>query len=193
MVGPLPVGFPAVECAAHALVGDGGRDDALLETDLGGQLQGPQTTLFAKVAWTAMQQVFEAHQPLLRETGVEPMGARRAFLQHREPRSVELVDHIAHGLVVAAQLASNRRGSFPTRRRAQDLAAPHHKGLGRTPSRLDLVLFVLGEWSDKNGCSHALYYTTLPITSGGIALARLVFRLRAIASCERMPKRGMFQ
>jgi hypothetical protein len=33
-----------------------------------------------------------------------------------------------------------------------------------------LGLFVLGERPDKNGCSHVLYYTTFPITSGGIAL-----------------------
>ncbi len=153
--GPLPVGFQAFERAAHTFVGDGGGDDALLEADLGCQLQGPPPALFAKVAGTAMQQVFEAHKSVLREAGVQPMGARGAFLQHRQPRSIELVDYIAHSLVVAAQLASNRRGSFPTRRGSQDLAATHHKGIGRTQSRLDLVLFVLGERSDKNGCSHA--------------------------------------
>src|SRR6266567_5066075 len=98
------------------------------------------------------------------------MGARGPFLQHRESRGIELVDHIAHGLVVAAQQPSNRRGSFPARRCSQDLAATHHKGIGRTQSRLDLVLFVLGERSDKNGCSHTSYCTTLPTTSGGIAL-----------------------
>src|SRR6266699_99662 len=99
------------------------------------------------------------------------MGARGPFLQHRESRGIELVDHIAHGLVVAAQQPSNRRGSFPARRCSQDLAATHHKGIGRTQSRLDLVLFVLGERSDKNGCSHTSYCTTFPTTSGGIALA----------------------
>src|SRR6266568_2629210 len=107
------------------------------------------------------------------------MGARGPFLQHRESRGIELVDHIAHGLVVAAQQPSNRRGSFPARRCSQDLAATHHKGIGRTQSRLDLVLFVLGERSNKNGCSHAFYSTTLPNTSGGIALgaAGLPYRL----------------
>src|SRR6266704_5468698 len=102
------------------------------------------------------------------------MGARGPFLQHRESRGIELVDHIAHGLVVAAQQPSNRRGSFHARRCSQDLAATHHKGIGRTQSRLDLVLFVLGERSDKNGCSHTSYCTTLPTTSGGIALGEQV-------------------
>jgi hypothetical protein len=101
-----------------------------------------------------MQEVFQAHQPVLREAGVEPMGPRGAFLQHGQTRGVELVDHVAYGLVVAAQLAGDRWGSFPARRCAQDLAATHHKGIGRAQSRLDLLLFVLGKWSDKNGCSH---------------------------------------
>jgi len=132
--GPLPVGFQAFERSAHAFVGDGGGDDPLLETDLGCQLQGPQPALFAKIARTAMQEVFEALQPVLREAGMEPMGTRGAFVQHRQTRSVELVDHIVHGLVVAAQLASNFRGSFPTRRCSQDLAAAHHTGKAILPS-----------------------------------------------------------
>src|SRR6266704_1076970 len=111
------------------------------------------------------------------------MGARGPFLQHRESRGIELVDHIAHGLVVAAQQPSNRRGSFHARRCSQDLAATHHKGIGRTQSRLDLVLFVLGERSDKNGCSHTSYCTTLPTTSGGIALVPL----RSVVSTRRSP------
>src|SRR6266851_2598802 len=98
------------------------------------------------------------------------MGARGAFLQHRQPRRIELVDHIAHGLVVAAQLVRNRWDPFPACRCSQDLAAAHHKGIGRTQSCLDLVLFVLGQRSDKNGYSHTCYYTTLPTTSGGFAL-----------------------
>src|SRR5258707_1824993 len=105
------------------------------------------------------------------------VGTRGPFWQHRQTGSVELVDHVAYGLVVAAQLASNLRGSFPTRRCSQNLAAAHHKGIGRTQSRLDLVLFVLGERSDKNGCSHALYCTTFPITSGGNALRMTVIIL----------------
>src|SRR5260370_3341399 len=102
------------------------------------------------------------------------MRARGGCLQHGQSSGVDLVYHIAHRLVVAAQVASDLRGSFPARRCFQDLAATHHKGIGRTQSYLDLVLFVLGERSDKNGCSHAYYYTTFPITSGGIALGDII-------------------
>jgi len=75
-------------------------------------------------------------------------------LQHRQPCGIELVDHIAHGLVITSQLVRNHWGAFPARRCSQDLAATHHKGIGRTQSRLDLALVVLGQRSDKNGCSH---------------------------------------
>src|SRR5258708_16270000 len=102
------------------------------------------------------------------------MGTRGALVQHRQTRRVELVDHVAYGLVVASQLARNLRGAFPTRRCSQNLAAAHHKGFGRTQSRLDLVLFVLGERAAKNGCSHAFYYTTFPITSLCIPLGTLL-------------------
>jgi tetratricopeptide (TPR) repeat protein len=37
-------------------------------------------------------------------------------------------------------------------------------------SFLDLLSFVLGQWSDKNGVSHTLYCTTIPITFGVYAL-----------------------
>ena len=49
----------AAQRAAHAFVGDGGRDDALFQAQLGCQLQGPHTTILAQVAWTAMQEVFQ--------------------------------------------------------------------------------------------------------------------------------------
>ncbi len=80
------------------------------------------------------------------------------------------MDDIAHGLVVAAQMVRNRRGTFPAGRSQQDLAAAQHKGIGRTQTSLDLALFVFAEWSDKDGWFHTRYDTTLPTTFGGKAL-----------------------
>jgi len=144
VLGALPVGFQPLERSAHALVGDFVGDDPLLEADLGSQFQGPGAAILPKIAWAAMQQVFEALGSLLREGRAQSMGARRPFLQDGQSRGVELVDHVAHGLVVAAELASDGRGAFPARRCSQDLAAAHHEGIGRTQSRLDLALFVFG-------------------------------------------------
>ena len=154
MFGALPVGFESFQGPPHAFVGDRPGDDPLLETDLSGQFQRPGAALLAKIVRAAVQQVFEPFGSFLREGGAQSMGTRRSFLQDMQSRGVELMDHVAHALVVAAQLARDRWGTFPTRRCSQDLAAAHHKGIRRTQSRLDLALFVLGERSDKNGCSH---------------------------------------
>jgi hypothetical protein len=81
------------------------------------------------------------------------------------------MDDIAHRLVVAAQLPGNADSPLSPGAGQQDLAAAQHKGILRPQSRLDLLLFVLGHRADTNGCSHALYCTTFPITSGGKALA----------------------
>jgi hypothetical protein len=169
--GPFPVGFESLEGSPHALVGDRGRNDALLEADLGGQFQGPGAALFAKIAGTAMQQVFEPLEPFLRKAGVQAMGARRAFLQHGQTGGIEAMDDIANRLVVAAELLGNGDSPFSPGAGEQDLAAAQDKGIRRTQSGLDLLPFVLGQRADKNGCFHALYCTTFPIISGGNALA----------------------
>ncbi len=116
MLGALPVGFQPLERSAHTLVGDLLGDDPLREADLGSQFQGPGAALLAKIARAAMQQVFEALGSVFREGRAQPMGTRRAFVQHRKPRRIEAVDHVAHGLVVAAQLARDHGGAFSPRR-----------------------------------------------------------------------------
>jgi hypothetical protein len=65
-------------------------------------------------------------------------------LQDGQSRRREAVEHVAHRLVGAAQLARYQRGSLPTSRSQQDLAATQHKSIGRTQACLDLALFVLG-------------------------------------------------
>ena len=72
------------------------------------------------------------------------MRARRPLLQDGQSRSIEAVDHVAHRLVVAAQLASDSGGPFPASRSQENLAPTQDKGIGRTQSRLQLALFVLG-------------------------------------------------
>ncbi len=76
VLGALPIGAQALEGAAHALVGHQGRNDALLEADLGGQVQGSQPALFAKVAWRPVQQLAQALAALLRKSGAEALGPR---------------------------------------------------------------------------------------------------------------------
>jgi hypothetical protein len=92
-------------------------------------------------------------------------------LQHGQAGRIEVFDHIAHRLVVAAKLAGDCGSAFSASRSQQDLAPAQDKGIGRAQSFLDLVVFVLGQRSDKNGFSHTLYCTTFPITFGVYALA----------------------
>ena len=80
------------------------------------------------------------------------------------------MDHIANRLVVAAQLSGNGESPLSSSAGEQDLAAAQDKSILRSQSRLDLLLFGLSQWADKNGCSHTLYCTTFPIASGGNAL-----------------------
>jgi len=71
----------------------------------GGFFQRPGAALLAKIVRAAVQQLFEPFGSFLREGGAQSMGTRRSFLQDMQCRGVELVDHVAHSLVVAAQLA----------------------------------------------------------------------------------------
>ncbi|WP_244421980.1 hypothetical protein [Ktedonobacter racemifer] len=52
------------------------------------------------------------------------------------------------------------------------MAASQHEGIGRTQPRLDLAVFVFGQWSNKNGGFHALYDTTFPMTFRQNALGK---------------------
>ena len=123
VLGAFPVGFQAFEGSAHAFVGDLAGDDPLLETDLGSQFQGPGAAIFAEIVRAAVQQLFQLLGSFFRERGAQSMGARRPFVQHGEALGIETVEHVAHSLVVAAQLECNRWGSFPANRSRQNLAA----------------------------------------------------------------------
>ena len=91
-------------------------------------------------------------------------------MQHGQAGRIEVFDHIAYRLVVAAKLQGYCGSTFSARTGQQDLATAQDKGIGRTQSFLDLAVFVFGKRSDKNGWSHTLYCTTFPITFGVYAL-----------------------
>jgi hypothetical protein len=60
VLGTLPIGFEPFEGSAHTFGRDLCSNDPLLETDLGGQFQGPHAAISAKVVGTAMQEVLQA-------------------------------------------------------------------------------------------------------------------------------------
>jgi hypothetical protein len=127
--GTLPIGFESFERSAHALVGDLLGDDPLCEADLGNQFPCPGAAILAECAGAAVQYILQTLGSFFREHRAQPMGVRRAFRQHGETLGIETVDHVAYGLVVAAQLACDKRGSFSASRSQSYLAAAQHKGI----------------------------------------------------------------
>ncbi len=118
-----------------------------------------------------MQECFQLLGRFDREGRSESMRTRRPLVEHGESGCIEAFDRIANGLVVAAQIFGDSGGALPTGRGEQHLAASQHEGIGRTQPRLDLALFVWGQWSNKNGGFHALYSITFPMTFRQNALA----------------------
>jgi len=137
------MGAQALQSPAHARHRRFVGDNPLLETDSGCQFQGPEATVEAKVAGTAVQECFQLLGRFDREGGSESMGTRRTLFEHGESGCVEAFDRIANGLVVATQVRSDRRCTLATGGSQQDLAASQHEGIRRTQSRLDLPMFVL--------------------------------------------------
>ncbi len=64
------------------------------------------------------------------EGNPDGVGPPRAGPQRRQPGGVESVDRLAHGLVVAAQLAGDGGGPLAARAGQQDLAPAQDKGFG---------------------------------------------------------------
>ena len=80
------------------------------------------------------------------------------------------MQRMADGLVVAAQGLANHAGRLTTGTGTQDVTASQRKGIGRAPSLLQGVLFVLGQWMDRERFSPTKEYTTFPNTLRGTAL-----------------------
>jgi hypothetical protein len=102
----------------------------MLEADLGGEVERPQALWLAEGPWALVQQ---RPQPLGTgrvEGGTEDLRAVRATPQGRPAARIERLDCLAHRLVVAAQVARNRRGTLAPRARQHDLAASQHEGIG---------------------------------------------------------------
>lgn len=79
-----------------------------------------------------MQERTQRWKYVVWQAGAQVVGATGPSDEHVEPTLVEPADHIAHGLVVAAQFAGNRRRMSPSRRGQHYLAAPEHKCRGRS-------------------------------------------------------------
>ena len=76
---------------------------------------------------------------------------------------------VEHGLVVAALVGGNLRGTFATRAGQEDLAAAQHKGIGGAQPALQGMAFGVPQRAHKDGRSHTPEHTTFPFTWLGAA------------------------
>src|SRR4030042_6514423 len=94
----------------------------------------------------------------------------RAGRQGLQAVDVEVVDRVAHGLVVAVQVAGNVDGFLARGTGQQDLAAAQSESVGRAQSGQERRLFVGLGSADKDWFSHVHYYTTSPTVQSAFAL-----------------------
>ena len=110
--------------------------------DFSRQGQRPQAGGFAKIARALVQQGAQALGLFLLKSPLNVVRNGRARLETGQSRLIEGPDGIAHGLVTATQLLADAASRRATRIRQQYLAAPHHKGIGRTYTCFQRSAFV---------------------------------------------------
>jgi hypothetical protein len=132
MLGPLPGHPQPTQGQSNGFVADQAWREALGETDLGGQRERPSARGLAKRPRTLMQQRPQGLAGPSIEDGRRGVRARREGLEHSEPAMMEGMKDIAHGLIGAAEAASNRGRRLALGTGEEDLAAAYCKG-GRRP------------------------------------------------------------
>ena len=137
---------------------------ALLEADLGGQVQCPQAGILPEGAGAAMEQGPQALGGLGREGGVRRVRQRGTVLQGVEPAFVESMQGIEYRLVVAAELLGDARSAFAASTGEQDLAAAQHEGIAGAQAALEGLPLRVRQRTDKNGVSHRVQDTTFSPT-----------------------------
>ena len=132
MFGAFPRHAQPAEGHSNGFVADQARSEALGETDLGGELEGPAAGGLAEGPWTVVQQSPEGLAGPSSEDGRRRVRARREGVQHRETALVKGMNGVAYRLVGTVQLPGNRGGRLALGTGEEDLAATDGKG-GRGP------------------------------------------------------------
>ena len=132
MLGPLPGHPQPAQGQANRFVADQPRREALGATDLGGERERPPAGGLAKRPWTLMQQRPQGLAGPSIEEGCRGVRARREGLEHSEAAMMKGMHDIAHGLIGAAEAASNRGRRLALGTGEKDLAPAYGTG-GRRP------------------------------------------------------------
>jgi hypothetical protein len=93
------------------------------------------------------------------DLGPSALGARRLPGQAGHPTGLKLADHIAHGLVAAADLPGDLRCPLASGTGQQDMAASQAEGIVGPQASTQVLFFLAAQRSDKNGSFHGLIMT----------------------------------
>jgi len=130
--GAFPRHAQAAEGHPNGFGADQARGEALGETDLGGEGERPPAGGLAKRPGTLMQQRPQGLAGPSIEDGRRGVRARREGLEHGETTLMEGMKDVPHGLIGAAETASNRSRQLALGTGEEALAAADGKG-GRGP------------------------------------------------------------
>jgi hypothetical protein len=128
--GPLPPYAQSGQGGADGLAGDAVRGEALLDADLGSQVQGPQTGGLAEGPRALVEQRAQPFGPGGIAGDVDRLRTRGAGRSRGQARRVEGMERLAGRLVVAASLAGHLGDALAAGTREEHLAPAQDKGLG---------------------------------------------------------------
>ena len=132
MLGPLPGHPQPAQGQSNSFVADQPRRETLGKTDLGGERERPPAGGLAKRPWTLMQQRPQGLAGPSIEDGRRGVRARREGLEHGETAMMKGMNDMAHGLIGAAEVASNCGRRLALGTGEKDLAPAYCKG-GQRP------------------------------------------------------------
>ncbi len=115
MLGPFPVDPGSLERLSNGLVADLLVRPALLDTQEGGQVEGPEARLETKIARGTMQETLPRIDIDIAKRRAQSMGAMGIGTQSTSSLLIEGMDGIAYGLFVATQSPGYPGRSLSTR------------------------------------------------------------------------------
>src|SRR5262249_30826855 len=148
----------AVEGEADGLAAEGAGGPALLEADLGGQVECPQAGRLAEAAGGLVQQGAQVVVVSLGPGGADGPGSAGLGTQAGQAFGLEGVEGVAHGLGRATEGSSDLGGAPSLIAVQEDLAAAQGKGVGGTQPQTKGFAFGVGQRPHEQRWFHASFY-----------------------------------
>src|SRR5215213_753270 len=154
---PLPAHPQPRQGSPNGLARDPFLREALLEAHLGGEIQRPQTRVFAELPGSLVQHLPQGLSLLGIEGPMDSVRMLGAWLKRfRESLLVEGMDSVARRLQIAAQLVSDLVGVFAPVASEQDLATAQGEGIRRTQACLQGLALGVTQGTHEDRSFHAM-------------------------------------